>query len=185
MTNTPDIAANVVSIGTNDFPDARTADARFAIVDWFARHSAQTFHAAAVANRLPDGADLTRPDVLARALEVIALRSRFVLKDIRRLDPIVFPCVVFQKDGPPLIVTGVDGKTATIVDPSAADMEGDIRLKDLRRRTKPGVLLVTESEDAVNRRLDPDSALPNGAHWFWGAVRANWGAWAQIMLAAF
>lgn len=185
MTVGPDTAAKVVSIGTSDFSNPRDRDARLAIVAWFARAKDQTFNAAAVEGRLPQGADLTRPDVLARALELVSLRSRFVLKDIRRLDPIVFPCVVFQKDGPPLVLTAIDGKTATIVDPSAAEMHRDIRLKDLRRKLKPGVLLVTQAEDTVNRRLDPASAVTKDTHWFWGAVRANWGAWSQIIVAAF
>ncbi|WP_050928177.1 type I secretion system permease/ATPase [Aestuariivita boseongensis] len=185
MTSAPDNTAKVVSIGTSDFSETRAGDTRLAVVEWFAREKSQTFNAAAVAGRLPHGTDLTKPEGLARALEVISLRSRFVLKDVRRLDPVVFPCVVFQKDGPPLVVTGIERKMATVVDPAAADMLREIRLRDLRRRIKPGVLLVTEAEDAVNRRLDPASALPRNSHWFWGAVRANWGAWSQIVLAAF
>lgn len=185
MTGLPETTAKVVSIGTSEFPLPGSVDRRLALVEWFARETSQKFSATAVSGRLPHGADLTKPEILARAFDVIALRSRFVLKDIRRLDPIVFPCIVFQKDGPPLVLTKISGKMATIVDPVAADMLRDIRLKDLRRKIKPGVLLVTKAEDAINQRLDPESALPRTSHWFWGAVRANWGAWFQIVVAAF
>lgn len=185
MTNAPETTAKVVSIGTSEFQTSRPDHGRFAVVEWFARETSQTFSAAAVAGRLPQGADLTQPETLARAFEAIALRSRFVLTDIRRLDPVVFPCVVFQKDGPPLILTGITGKMATVVEPTAAEMPRDIRVKDLRKTIKPGVLLVTKAEDAINQRLDPETAVPRTTHWFWGAVRANWGAWFQIVVAAF
>ena len=70
MTTGPDTASKVVSIGTSDFPDPRAADTRFALVEWFAREKSQTFNAAAVAGRLPQGADLSRPEILARAFEL-------------------------------------------------------------------------------------------------------------------
>lgn len=184
MTSSPESAANVVSFGSTEFPDPRVDDARFAIVEWFARNSAQVFSAAGVAARLPVGADLTRPEVLARAFEAISLRCRLVLRDIKRLDPVVLPCVVFRKGGGPLILTRIDGRMARVIDASEGTLERDIRLRDLRRQIKPGVLLVTQAEDAINSRIDPATAVAQNTHWFWGAVRANWGAWAQILIAA-
>ena len=184
MTSTPDTAAKVVSIGNPALNDPRPDEDRFALIEWFARDTAQVFNPAAVAARLPQGADLAQPEMLARALAAISLRSQLVLRDIRRLDPVVLPCVVFQKDGPPLVLTSLSGKMATVIDPTSASLLQEVRLRDLRRRIKPGILLVTQAEDAINSRLDPDSAVKPRAHWFWGAVRSNWGAWSQIMLAA-
>jgi ATP-binding cassette subfamily C protein LapB len=59
-------------------------------------------------------------------------------------------------------------------------------MRELRRRVSRQVMLVTPAEDSASGRLSPDtrSATERPTHWFWGPVRANWGNWAQVLLAA-
>ncbi len=169
-----------------DAPEEHPTD--LVVVEWFARAHNRPYFAAAVTARLPRKADLRQPQVLGRALQTVGLTSRVVLRDPRRLDPMVLPAVLFRKSGGPLILTGLDAKLkiATVIDPAEAGIETEIKLRILLRELTPGVLLVTPEEDGVARRLDPFTSAENRrqGHWFWSAVRANRAAWAQVMVAA-
>ncbi|GGH32486.1 ATP-binding cassette, subfamily C, LapB [Cribrihabitans marinus] len=153
-----------------------------AVLGWFAREFDRPFSAAAVLARLPGGLEVTDLDALARMLGTIGLRARIVLRDPARLDPAVLPCVLDQRDGGPLILTGLDRKAglAGVTDPETG-VETEIRLRDLRRRIATGILLVTRDTGAT-RGASSDAARDR--HWFWGPVRANAGGWAQLFVAA-
>ncbi|TNF58009.1 MAG: ATP-binding cassette domain-containing protein, partial [Rhodobacteraceae bacterium] len=188
MSTPPGQPGKVIALTRDDHEPGAEDRSDLAVVAWLARARDRTFFAPAVAARLPRGADLTRPEVLARALQAVGLTSRLVLRDPGRLDPVVLPAVLFRKSGPPLILTALDArrKIATVVDPAQGGIETETRLRALRRDLEPGVLLVTTDEDGVARRLDPHTAAEGRrqGHWFWAAVRANRAAWAQVMVAA-
>ncbi|MDW4496602.1 type I secretion system permease/ATPase [Sulfitobacter sp. D35] len=158
----------------------------FALVAWYARAFGRPYTEAALRARLAGAPDLTDPDQLARALAGIGLRSRLVLRDPARLDPIALPFLLFRKDGGPLVMTGLsqNRKLATVLDPEADWTEREVPVRKLRRTLKPGVLLVTPREDGSNAMLSPESVAPDRGHWFWGPVRANWPNWVQVMVAA-
>jgi len=159
-----------------------------ALIAWFARAYQRPFSAQAVANRLPENADMNSPAIIARALDAIGLKSRLVLRDPKTIDQIVLPCVLFRKSGAPqvLVGRGPKGKTARIVDPSEGDLEQDMRLRVLRRTIQPEMLLVTLADGRANSRLSPELAKTTSGkgHWFWRPVLANWSNWIQILVAA-
>ncbi|WP_298836637.1 type I secretion system permease/ATPase [uncultured Roseobacter sp.] len=161
---------------------------RLRLVAWLAAHFGSTFTEAAVAARLPEGADPDDPEMLARALEAVGLRSRLITRDIARIDPVTLPCVVFRRSGDPLVVTGFsDKRLVTTVDPVAGGLETEQKISALKRSLRPGVLLVTRADDAATGRLSPEAAAvtPPRGHWFWAPVRASWSGWLQVLLAAF
>lgn len=161
-----------------------------AIVAWFARTLGQPYSQAAVLARLPSDPDPADRALLSRALEAVGLRSRLVTRDLRRLDPIVLPCLLFHADsGRPLILRELDkrGKVALVLDPLEGPLEQELNLKTLRRMTDGRVMLVTPDLTRGESLLSPEARAKGAAyrHWFWTPFWANWGIWAQIVLAVF
>ncbi|MGA9251921.1 MAG: type I secretion system permease/ATPase [Roseobacter sp.] len=157
-------------------------------VAWMAASFDRPFTPNTVAARIPRDTDLDSMSGLARAFAAIGLKSRAVLQDIAKLDSVALPVVVMRKKGGVLIVTQINTKEkrATVVDPHAAGLEQEIKLRALRRETKPEILLVTPDEDRAHTMLSPEAVrlAPGKGHWFWGPVGANWQNWMQITVAA-
>lgn len=161
-----------------------------AVVEWFAAHLGQPYSQASVLARLPSELDPTDTAMLGRALDTIGLRSKLTQRDLRRLDPIVLPCVIFDaKTGAPIILQKIspDRKTVEILIPGEGPMEQELRLKDLRRRTNGKVMLITPSGDRAASLLSPEARAQGVVyrHWFWTPFWANWTIWVQIILAVF
>ncbi len=180
----PDIQVPNKQILHDALPQQSETDRKLALVNWFARNKKRVFNSSAIAARLPADADLCDPVKLSRALEAISLRSRLVHRDIRQLNPIVLPCVLFRKYGSPLVLTSVSGNVATVVDPVEGSMARDVRFRDLRREVTGDALLVALDEDIASGRLGQSRPNSEKKHWFWGEVRANWRAWMQVTQAA-
>lgn len=163
-------------------------EAGIAVVRWLAGHHQRPFSAAAVLGGLPQGFDGTDPALMARALAEVGLASRLVLRRVTTLDPAVLPCVLFQKKGGPLILTGIDRRAGVcrVIDPAEGPLEREVRRRNLNRRVRREALLAAPEGDPAESRLSPEAraAGRRPAHWFWGAVRANWGGWVQVILAA-
>ncbi|MEL6747710.1 MAG: ATP-binding cassette domain-containing protein, partial [Pseudomonadota bacterium] len=160
------------------------------LVDTLARHFGRNYSRAAVERGLPD--DVTRDEAIAlpRALSAVGLRSDWVQRDLREIDPIVLPCVLFGKAKSPfgvgpVLLMGLKDGLATLVDPREPDTSTEVPVRKLRRQVDKRVLYVTASEDRTAERLAPESRVEAKGHWLWGAVRGNAGAWAQIIVAAF
>ena len=185
-----DTAPSAVSTRTAPETDApmQNPEEGFEVVAWLARAHHRPFSTAAVAARLPEGVNLAEATGLARALGTVGLKSRSVLRDPARIDRLALPFVVFRKAGQPLVVTDIsaNGKVATTIDPSADGFEQEIKLRALRRKIGPEVLLVTPAEDRAHAMLSPDAVrmVPRKGHWFWAPVRRNWANWLQIIVAA-
>ena len=173
--------------GQSPEPGAKpTSD--YALVKWIAEHFNRPYTEPAVVSRLPRHTDLSTAIGVARAFSAIGLTSRLVQRDIAGIDPVALPVVVFQKNAGPLVVTQMDRKRkiATTVDPQTPELSAEVAFRELRRATSPGVLLVTPVADKTHAMLSPDTVRAAGykGHWFWTPVRANWGSWFQIMVAA-
>ncbi len=177
-------AAVASQIGTA--PDAQTAgetDSGHIVVRWFASFFAQPYSKAAVTARLSGQITLDDPASLGAGLETVGLKNTLYRKKLRHLDPIVLPCIVFDKQGGPLILISVDAATsrAIWVDPAAEMAEQSGTLRDLQKRIDPQVMLVTfedaNSPTGVRARRE--------GHWFWAPVRAHWPSWMQVLLASF
>ncbi len=185
-----DTAPAAVSTGSAQTgEDERNAKvAGFETVEWLAQAFDRPYTQAAVAARIPRDTDLNTLTGLARALAAIGLKSRAVLKDIAKLDTVALPAVAFCKKGGTLVITKVSAKDrmVTVVDPAAAGLEQEMKLRALRRVVQRDVLLVSPAEDRAHARLSPEAVQldPQRGHWFWGPVRANWQNWAQITIAA-
>ncbi len=173
--------------GTDRAPTAADGP-DMAVIAWLAQAFDQPFSADAVRARLSQGAALSDPQDLARALEAIGLTSRLVLRDPSAVDAIALPFLVWRTSGQVLIVQGLgkNGKTAQVVDPAQGPLEQEIPLRKLRKEIRPELMLVTRSADRAGAMLSPDAAQAGRqrGHWFWAPVRANWGNWAQILVAA-
>ncbi|MEL7229202.1 MAG: type I secretion system permease/ATPase [Pseudomonadota bacterium] len=167
---------------------AYLASPTLSLVKWCARHFGQPFSAATVANNLPDGFDGRDRAVLPRALARVGLRSSFVIRDLREIDPIVLPCILFRKTGEPLILTGfIQGrKLAQFIDPAEGDHAQEIPSRKLRKTVTKDVLFVTAEGDQTSRRMDPENRdnTASPRHWLWGPIRENSGAFFQILAAA-
>lgn len=175
--------------GPENTPTRENALAQdYALIEWIAAHFNRPYTEPSVAARLPRGTDLSTATGVSRAFGAIGLTSRLVLRDVAGIDPVALPVVVFRKSAGPLVVTQLDRKrkVATTVDPQTPDLSAEVSLKELRRAVSPGVLLVTPTADKTHAMLSPDTARAAGnkGHWFWAPVRANWGNWVQIMVAA-
>ncbi|WP_300055336.1 type I secretion system permease/ATPase [uncultured Roseobacter sp.] len=164
------------------------ADRSLGVVAWMAEAFGMPFSAEAVLARLPEGAVLSDPHQMMRALEAIGLSSRVLLRDIGRVDPVALPFVVWRTSGLPVVVQGFaeDGAVAQVVDPSQSNLVQHIPLKHLRKDIRPELMLVTRSGDRASAMSDPDTrnVVSNDRSWFWGPVRANWANWLQVLIAA-
>lgn len=152
------------------------------IVRWFASFFARPYSKVAITTRLSGQSDIAQPETLGAALETVGLKNIRYRKKLRQLDPIVLPCVLFQKNGCPLILTSLDKKTgqAQWHDPHDEMALHTGLTRDLQKQIEPLVMLVT-FEDA-----DSPSGITaqQGGHWFWAPVRAHWASWLQILLAS-
>ena len=160
------------------------------IVEWFARTLGQPFSQASVLARLPSDPDPTDRAMMARALDAIGLRSKLTQRDLRRLDPIVLPCVVFAKEtGLPNVLQKIsaDHKTVEILDFDQGPMVQEMPLNDLRRKIDGKVMLITPDGNRAESLLSPQTRAAGQTyrHWFWSPFWANWSTWVQIILAVF
>lgn len=160
------------------------------IAKWFADNLGQPFSSAAVLTRLPSDPDPADRAMLARALAAIGLRSKLTSRDLRRLDPIVLPAVVFARDsGLPIILLAMspDRKTVTVLDHAAGPMEQELSLRALRRKVDGALLLITHEGARAASLLSPEAKAAQAPyrHWFWTPFWANWTIWAQIVLSVF
>ena len=161
-----------------------------AVVAWFAQTLGAPFSEAAVLARLPSDPDPKDRAMMGRALAAVGLRSKLAKRDLRRIDPIVLPCVVFDKEtGHPLILRSLtaDGRSAEVLDASAGPMVQEHSLKALRRVTDGMVMLITPESTRGESLLSPQTraAVQPHRHWFWTPFWANWTVWIQIILAVF
>ena len=161
------------------------------LVDLLARHFGQSYSRAAIERSLPDGIEGGGRAALARTLASVGLRSDFVRRDLRRIDPVVLPCILFARakspwgEGP-LLLTKLDGANATVVDPREPDTSHEVPMRRLRRQVEGQVLYVTAREDRTAERLDPETRRrgERRGHWLWGPVLSNWNSWSQVLVAA-
>ncbi|WP_163846119.1 type I secretion system permease/ATPase [Pseudooceanicola aestuarii] len=161
-----------------------------AVADWLARHHDMGFSRARVEAALPAGLDGRDPAALARILGAAGFATRLVRRTPRQIDPAVLPCVLFPRDGSaPILLSEIaaEARTATLRRLDNPTLAEEIRLRDLARLCDRQVLLVTPDDPAAARRLSPATRAEGRAqgHWFWGAVRANSGAFVQVIVAAF
>lgn len=182
----PDVVSLSRAAGRAVPPDQ--PDPELAVIAWIAAAFDRPYTAEAVRARLPENARLSDPHHLARGLEAIGLTTRLVLRDPGTVDPIALPYVVWRKSGEVLIVRGISdgGRILQVVDPARGDLVQDIALRKLRKTIRPDVMLMTRSADRAGGMLSPDATEDVRAdrHWFWSPVRANWGNWAQVLVAA-
>lgn len=155
---------------------------------WLATHHALGFLPATIRAGLPDDFEQRGRSVLPRILQATGLTSAFVRRQIKQIDPIVLPCVLFGSTGEIYVLTKLDKRKrlATVVTIAEGTHTREMTVKELRRIVDPEILLVTPSADLVATRLDPIAAAPPDArgHWLWQPVLANWNGWLQILVCA-
>ncbi len=170
---TPPAAMRPDSVAGADDPGMATAR-------WFATFHHSPFTAEAARARLAGAPDSASPETLARLMAAAGLVTRLAPRRLTRIDPGALPCVLFDKaTGAPLVLTEISSKygTAHIEEPGSGRPGREISPRALARRVRRAVLFVTPED----RRAE--AGTPKG-HWFWQPMRANWGGWAQIIVAA-
>ena len=160
------------------------------VIEWFARALGQPYSQASVLARLPSDPSATDRPMMARALETIGLRSKLVIRDLKRIDPIVLPCVVFKKKtGNPVILQRIspDRKIAQVIDFDDGPLEQELRMGALRKMTDGKAMLITPEGDRAESLMSPEARAQGKPyrHWFWTPFWANWAIWVQIILAVF
>lgn len=177
---------DVPGTSARDRFDETKVDLPLRIVEWFARFYAHPFTPVSVLSRLPAGADLNEVEDLELALRAIGFRTRIHRATLRRLDPIVLPCIVIGPRNGLLVVVEIEArkKSVTVFDPVTRETERR-PLSVVQRRINPDLLLVTPVEDLQSSSfaVSTDRDTKSGGHWFWMPVLANWRGWAQVMLA--
>ncbi|MEM9638279.1 MAG: type I secretion system permease/ATPase [Pseudomonadota bacterium] len=170
-------------------PDRKQTGSDLAVIAWMAETFDQPFSQDAVEARLPEGATLSDPHHMARALEAVGLAARLVLRDPGAVDAIALPFLIWRKSGEVLVLKGLsdNGKVAQIIAPAQGSLVQDVPLRRLRKDIRPEIMLVTRNADRAGAMLSPDTTGDDAGkgHWFWAPVRANWGNWAQVLVAAF
>lgn len=114
------------------------------------------------------------------ALEAAGFRADFGKARLLKLDPILFPVLVFDADGMPFVVLDREDKDRFLVIDAASGMsEPQIwRRQDQRLRKARWILRASRT-----RRSDEGRLAPQG-HWFWSAFSDLRGVYVQILLAA-
>lgn len=158
---------------------------RFAVIKWLAQTHNRPFSEAALFATLPAGFDAENTEHIARALESVGLRALLTRSKSKRIDPATLPCVVFRRDGKPAILTKISprARAFTVLDPASEALETQLTRREFGRLHTRQILLVSPDTDVSRRRIA--SPADSSEHWFWGAVRANWSAWIQVLIAAF
>lgn len=163
-------------------------DPELALIAWMAEAFDRPYTPEAVQARLPHPASLSDPHHLARALAAIGLTSRLVTRDPLSVDPIALPFILWRKSGKACVLKGFTegGKVAQIADPAQSSLIEEVPLRKLRKEIRPEIMLVTRRADSAGAMLSPDTVaeVPRTGHWFWAPVRANWGNWTQVLVAA-
>ncbi len=169
--------------------DRKSVNPRYLpIVQVLCRHHSLPFADVAVEKSVPYDYESQDWHVLPRLLETVGLKSRFVMRRIADIDPMVLPCVCVRKNGHPVLLLAVDfaQKSVTFTDLLEGDFTQEETLKRFQRSVQREILMVTPEADATASRMDADtlaSENPN-EHWFWRPIRQNRGAWFQILIAA-
>ncbi|MEL6646995.1 MAG: type I secretion system permease/ATPase [Pseudomonadota bacterium] len=154
-------------------------------VAWMAKFHGQPWSDEAVRSRMVAGFDPRDPVSLSRAMAAVGLKSRIVLRRLGSIDPAVLPCVIFRDTGAPLILVGFspDKRNARVIDPDRDEPEQETSIRDLKKRMRRDVMLVTPEGALADRRLSetPDKGQK---HWFWGPIRENRSGWLQVLFSA-
>lgn len=172
------------TVGESLASAATAPDPGLALIAQLARVHRRAFSETALRAALPEGLDLTAPENMVRALSHVGLRAALVSQRPGSVDPGVLPCVIFRRDGSPVLLTAQagGGRRFRIVDPGSG-AEQDLPRRVLRREFGRRVLLV--APQIAEAAPDAGASTPNeDGHWFWGALRANRGAIAQVFVAA-
>lgn len=172
-------------------PDASVRETRpgEALIAWLADRHGRRFSQAGLYVAMPATTAFRSPEDLARALAVFDLDSRLVSGPVHKVDPGALPCALFRVDGTTAVLTGLSGRgrRATVVDPERGDLETEMTRAELARDFAPKVLLVSKSHAAARGPASPEASAETGSarSWFWRPIRESWGAWMQVLIAAF
>ncbi|EFL90019.1 type I secretion system permease/ATPase [Ahrensia sp. R2A130] len=159
-----------------------------AVTAWLAAHHQMPYARAAVLRNVPSDYATRGDDMLPRMLANVGLQASMVQRKLKDIPPAVLPCVVFKKDGNPLIVTAFanKGRDVLVHDLADGDFATEIPRRKLQRQLSGTAVFATRSPDiAASMTNTRYSALHRDqSHWLWGPIRRNRGAWGQILVAA-
>lgn len=156
---------------------------------WLAKNFSRPFAGSAVIQGLPVDYEQMGIHILPSILEAVGLKSHFKTLSISNIDPAILPCVLFTHEGQPVVLKKItqDGKSCELVsfqDEAVTTVEP---FKAVRKLFQKEVLLVSIDSDVLSTHKDESATGKNNKtpHWFWRPVRRHWGAWFQILIAAF
>lgn len=140
----------------------------------------RTHSAAALTAGLPLESGRLTPALMLRAAGRAGLSGRILRRPLAQLPGALLPVVLFTTEDEAVVLTGLSGERAEVVDPQIGGGVVSLSLAELEAR-------YTGSCVALKPEFRPESrvsgvAVPAG-HWFWGTLRTLSSTYGEALLA--
>ena len=132
---------------------------------------------------LPVGDQPLTPELCVRAAGRAGLTGRIVQREIDKIDPGLLPCILLLNGRQSCILTAVstDGM-ARIIRPETGRGEDRIPLTELTSKFTNYAIFLRPEHGEDKRVRDIQSEFRG--HWFWGTVKTQWPAFAEVAVAS-
>jgi ATP-binding cassette subfamily C protein LapB len=118
-----------------------------------------------------------------RAARRAGLDTEAMQRDLSDIPPLVLPAVLIMKDGTTLILLGVKGESARVLDPSSRPYAPQLRPLDAIATGYTGYAFLARVADQADARTVAAGNLA-AHHWFWSVVKGHWHNYGHIALGA-
>lgn len=132
---------------------------------------------------LPLGDDPMTPELCLRAATRAGLAGRIVRRDLADIDPGLLPCILLMSNRRACVLTHLDATgNARILWPDTGRGEVKAVLAELTDEYD-GLAIFLRPEHVEDKRVR-DVQNEFQAHWFWGTVKKQWPAFAEVAAAS-
>lgn len=170
------------SAGTTQFA-AKDVDPLTDSLIYLAAHHGRAITREAMLSGLPILDGRLTVALFGRAARRAGLETEPVQRPLADIPPLVLPAVLVMKNGTALILLGIDGRTAKILDPSAKPHAPQLRPLDTLASNYTGYAFFARAADESDARAVAAGGVPP-QHWFWSVVKIHWRSYGHIALGA-
>ena len=174
--NNPDLLNAVLASAPQTGDDPLTDALLF-----LAAHHGRAISRDALLSNLPILDGHLTPALFDRAARRAGLEAEAVKRKLSDIPALVLPTVLTMRDGTTRILTAINRKTASIVDPRTAETQS-IRVRELAKNYLGYAFFVRPTSEA-NPRTVAAGDLPK-RHWFWSVARKFWANYSHVAIAA-
>lgn len=160
-------------------------DALIATLDHFCIHHKLPFSKARALRGIPHENSTLSPHQYGRAAENLGLKVKPVKTKPSAVSVLVYPCLIYFKDGSTGILRSKSKKgrlTVTVFDQSGVELDRLFTQKECDRSALDVVNLVTVLPEAEAKA---EATKGTAKHWFWSTVRNFWPSWTYVVFATF